>query len=154
MDVTPQSQRSWRRFVLPCSLLLNLFLIALIGGRLLYGRAERLAGTSMLSRLTARAEAVLPRQEAQAFKAVIEREAPRFAGAREELGAARDELMRRVTADPYDKQAALQAFFVWKKAWDGFSTDFSDTLADALTQVSAEGRRKLVAGRFGRPYKE
>ena len=89
MDVTPPKKRDWRRFVLPCSLLLNLFLVAVIGGRLLYGRAERLDGASLLSRLTTRAEAVLPADEAKAFKTVIERDAPRFAKTRQQLGAAR-----------------------------------------------------------------
>jgi uncharacterized membrane protein len=154
MDVTPPKKRDWRRFVLPCSLLLNLFLVAVIGGRLLYGRAERLDGASLLSRLTSRAEAVLPAGEAKAFKAVIERDAPRFAKTRQQLGAARAELVRQVVADPYDKNAAGQALAAWKAAWDGFAADFSDTLVDALGQVSPEGRRKLIAGRFGKLPKE
>lgn len=154
MDVTPNPPRGWRRFVLPCSLLLNLFLVAVIGGRLLYGRAERLDGASMLSRLTTRAEAVLPAGEAKAFKTVIERDAPRFAKTRQQLGAARAELVRQVVADPYDKQATGQALLAWKAAWDSFAADFSDTLVDALGQVSPEGRRKLIAGRFGKPPKE
>ena len=154
MDVTPTPKRDWRRLVLPCSLLLNLFLVAVIGGRLLYGRVERLDGTSLLSRLTTRAEAVLPAGEAKAFKDVIARDAPRFAQTRQQLGAARAELVRQVVADPYDKQATSQALAAWKTAWDSFAADFSDTLVDALGQVSPEGRRKLIAGRFGKPAKE
>lgn len=153
MDIPPTPKRDWRRLVLPCSLLLNLFLVAVIGGRLLYGRAERLDGTSMLSRLTTRAEAVLPAEEAKAFKDVITRDAPRFAQTRQQLGAARAELVRQVVADPYDKNATGQALLAWKAAWDSFAADFSDTLVDALGQVSPEGRRKLIAGRFGKPPK-
>jgi uncharacterized membrane protein len=154
MDAIPKTKRDWRRIVLPCSLLLNLFFAAVIGGRLYYARADRLDGTSMLSRLQARAEAVLPRQEAQAFKAVIERDAPRFAQTRQQLGTARAELVRQVVADPYDKNATGQALAAWKTAWDSFAADFSGTLVDALAQVSPEGRRKLIAGRFGRVPKE
>ena len=92
--------------------------------------------------------------EAKAFKDVIARDAPRFAKTKHQLGAARAELVRQVVADPYDKNAAGQAIAAWKAAWDSFAADFSDTLVDALAQVSPEGRRKLIAGRFGRLPKE
>ena len=154
MDTTAHPKRGWRRFVLPGSLLLNLFLVAVIGGRLFYGRAERLDGANMLSRLTTRAEAVLPADEAKAFKGVIARDAPRFAKPRQQRGGAGAELVRLVVADPYYKTAAGQALLAWKAAWDSFADDFSDTLVDALGQVSPEGRRKLIAGRFGKPPKE
>ncbi|KHK00899.1 periplasmic heavy metal sensor [Desulfovibrio sp. TomC] len=154
MDATANPKRDWRRIVLPCSLLLNLFLVAVIGGRLLYGRAERLDGTGMLSRLQARAEAVLPSAEAQAFKAVITRDLPRFSPTWQQVGATRAELARQVAADPYDKIATGRALGAWITAWDGFAAEFGNTLVDALAQVSPEGRRKLIAGRLGKLPKE
>lgn len=154
MHDTPQTKCSWRRFILPCSLLLNLFLVAVIGGRLLYGRAEGLESSPLLARLQARVEAVLPRQEAQAFKDIIASNEPRFTQARKALAASRADLIGCVTADPFDKAATAQALAAWKAAWDSFAVDFSDTLVNALAQVSPEGRRKLISGRFGRLPKE
>jgi len=135
----------WRRLALPASLTLNLFLIALIGGHLVYThRAERVM-TTPLARVWANAQASLAPRDAAAFGEVIQRNAPRYAEETRRIGEARRELERQITADPIDPAAAKQAFSAWEITWNQFLDDFGGTLIDALVQVSPEGRRKLIA---------
>jgi uncharacterized membrane protein len=141
--------RDWRRIALPCSIVLNLFLLAVIGGHFYSRYAGPPRDRTMLSRLLARVEATLPADEAAAFKAVILRDQDRFLAARQKLLAARQELMAQITANPYSKAGTAQALTDWKAAWDGVSGEFSGTLVDALATVSPQGRRKLVAEHWG-----
>ena len=141
--------RGWRRIALPCSIVLNLFLLAAIGGHFYSRYAGPSRDRTMLSRLLARVEATLPADEAAAFKAVILRDQDRFLAARQKLLAARQELMAQITADPYSKAGTAQALKDWKAAWDSVSGEFSGTLVDALDTVSPQGRRKLVTEHWG-----
>ena len=144
--------RDWRRIALPCSIVLNLFLLAVIGGHFYSRYAGPPRDKTMLSRLLARVETALPADEAAAFKAVILRDQDKFFAARKELLAARQELMAQLTADPYSKAGMTQALKDWKAAWDGVSGEFSGTLVDALATLSPQGRRKLVAEHWGRRF--
>lgn len=139
----------WRRTALPASIVLNLFLAAVIGGHLLHIRAREAGGIMPMARVLANAEAALPPQDAAAFGAVIRRDAPRYAEAAQQLGEARQELNRQFTAEKFDPQAARRALAAWSTAWDRFLGDFGNTLVTALAEVSPEGRRKLVAERRG-----
>ncbi len=145
--------RGWRRVVLPLSLVLNIFLVALIGGHVLrqqfrepnpvaYGPAG-----SMLFRSLARAESSLSPQDAAAFDAVIRRGVPRYAQAGLQLQAAREDLESKITAVQFDPQAVHQAFVAWQASWNRFVSVFEDTLVDALAQLSPEGRQRLVRER-------
>ena len=75
----------WRRIALPASILLNLFLVAVIGGHMWRVRAHEAAFVTPMARVLARAEANLPAQDAAAFGAVIRRDAPRYADAQKRL---------------------------------------------------------------------
>jgi uncharacterized membrane protein len=142
----------WRRIALPASLILNLFLVALIGGHLLRREfAERSRETSLAAVLT-NVEHLLPPADAAAFGAIIRRDAPRHAEATEQLTEARSELERQITNEPFDKDATQQALTTWRQSVCRFVDEFSNTLVDALSQVSPESRRKLVAERHkGKP---
>ncbi|WP_300154162.1 periplasmic heavy metal sensor [Solidesulfovibrio sp.] len=142
----------WRRFALPCSILLNLFLVAVIGGHLYSRYADHPRGKTMEARLLARVEATLAPPEAAAFKAVLSRDEPKFKEARKRLAAARTQLLREITADPYSKEGMATALRDWKTAWDGFAGAFAGTLVEALAQVSPEGRAKLVAEHWQRRF--
>jgi uncharacterized membrane protein len=149
MNQTPETNRGtsgWRRLALPASIILNLFLIALIGGHVLHARREGVPGTP-LARALARAEELLPPQDAAAFRGVIQRDSAHYAEDWRQFLAARDQLERRIAAEPFDREAVRQGFDTWQAAWRRFFDDFSNTLVEALAQVSPEGRRKLVAGR-------
>jgi uncharacterized membrane protein len=137
----------WRRIALPASIVLNLFLIALIGGHLVRNRLYDVNSETPLVRALARAEATLPPRDAAAFGAVMRRDLPRFAAAEKQLTDARQELRRQITAEQFNEAGVRQALDGWQAAWNRFFNDFSNPLVDALAQVSPEGRHKLVAAR-------
>ncbi len=138
---------NWSRIVLTASLLLNLFLVALIGGHLLRSGGGEAGSGSPLARALARAEATLPPRDAAAFGAVIRRDAPHYEAAARQLGEARRELGLQISAEPFNQDGVRQALATWRSAWNRFFDDFSGTLVEALAQVSPQGRRKLVAER-------
>jgi Heavy-metal resistance len=148
MTETPPKERSWRRVALPLSLLLNLFLVALIAGHLLRRHLNEAGlGTVPLARALVKAEASLSPSDAAAFDAVIRRDAPRYAASARAFGQARRALERQILAQPFDRDAAREALAAWQASWNRFLDDFGGPLVDALAQVSPEGRQKLIAAR-------
>jgi uncharacterized membrane protein len=139
--------RSWRRLVLPVSIALNLFLVALIGGHLWQSRNDGGTSVSPLSRALAHAEASLPPQDAAVFGAAVRRDAPHYAQAAQKLTEARQEFWRQVTAEQLNQHDVRQALDAWRTAWNRFLDDFSSTIVAALAEVSPEGRRKLMVER-------
>ncbi len=137
----------WRRIALPASIVLNLFLVALIGGHLLSVRRAEIVAGGPLARAFANAEASLPPEDAAAFSASLRRDAPNYLAAARQLGAAREQLGREITEGQYDPVRVRQALATWQAAWKHFVDDISNPLVDALGHVSAEGRRKLIAER-------
>jgi len=146
LDKTSRSGRAGR-FLLPLSILLNLFFVALIVGHVLQGRLHSQLDRSPLARALAHMEASLAPKDAAAFRAVLSKDAPAYVGAAQRLEAARIGLEAQVLAQPLDKTHLRAAFATWHSAWDAFFDAFSGPLTDALGQISPEGRRKLVAER-------
>lgn len=139
-----------RTVALTVSVIINLFLAALIGGHLLRSHVDRTpisGGNTPMTRQLARIESALPPRDAAAFRAVIERDRPRFAKAAQRLEVARRALRRQIAADPFDPQAAREALSAYRLRWGGFVGSFSGPLIDALSHVSPQGRRDLVAAR-------
>lgn len=145
MSDIPEQKRSWQRIVLPASILLNLFLLAVIGGHLLHVRNRSVNPGMPLARALLRAESILPKQDADAFSAVIRRDTPRFGRSWEQLRDARQELDRQIGAETFDPAAARHSLQATQAAWDHFLDEFSSTLVDALAQVSPAGRHKLIS---------
>ena len=144
MNETIQKTSRWWRVVLPVSLVLNLFFVALIGGHALrVHKAEETFGTP-LGRALARVQASLPPQDAAAFSAAIRRGAPQYGQDLRDLADARQALNRQVTAERFDRDATRQALAGWQTAWGRFVGDFADTFVDALGDLSPESRQKLV----------
>src|SRR6185437_3653581 len=103
--------RTWRRFALPISILLNLFLVALIGGHLLRHRSyDVAAGSPSLPRILANAQASLSAPDAATFGTVMRRDAPRYLESARQLVQARAALEHQITAQPFDAVAAKEAF--------------------------------------------
>jgi len=140
-----QKSSRWWRIVLPLSLVLNLFFVAVIGGHVLrVNRAEEAFGTP-LGRALAHAQASLSPQDAAAFGAAIRRGAPQYGMDLRDLAEARQALNRQVTAETFDRDATRQAVKGWETAWGRFVDDFTDSFIDGLAGISSEGRRKLVS---------
>ena len=137
----------WRRVVLPASIILNFFFAALIGGHLWQTQREEIGFGIPLARALRNAEAILTPQDAAAFSAVMRRDAPQYLESARQLREARQELRRQITADHVSQEEVRQALATWQTAWDHFVGDVRGPLAEALAQVSPEGRRKLIAER-------
>ncbi len=138
----------WRRIALPISLVLNIFLIAVIGGHILHRNAYHFrSGGSLLTHALANAAASLPPSDAEAFSAVMRRDAPRYKQSAADLATVREELEKQIASESFDQEAVKRALVAWRNAWSRFTDDFSDTLTEALSKVSPEGRRRLIVER-------
>ena len=135
----------WHRIALPASIILNLFLIAIISGHVYHVRGRAAIAGTPLGRVLARAESVLPPQDAAAFGAVIRRDTPKFAVSGVRLREAREALESQIVAEPFDPVATRQALVATQRSWNQFIDDFGASLVEALAQVSPQGRRKLVS---------
>ncbi len=133
--------------LLPVSLLLNLFLVAVIAGYLLRTHVHGTRAAAPLPRMLANADARLSSRDAAAFRQVLQRNESRYAQAERDLREARRTLRRQIAAEPYDPVAVRRDLAAWQSAWNRVMEGFSEPLVEALGQVSAEGRRKLVADR-------
>jgi uncharacterized membrane protein len=142
-----RSRPPWWRVLLPASIVLNLFLVAVIGSHVWQVHRSERAGELPLARALQRAEAILPPKDAARFGAVMRHDAPQFVEAARHLDAARERLRNAITADHFNKAEVSQAFAAWQAAYNNFLDDIADPLTEALSQVSPEGRRKLVAAR-------
>jgi len=136
-----------RRIALPVSLVLNLFLLALIGGHLWHNRLHVASSDRPLAQALADVEATLSTRDGAAFKTAILADQSRFAAAAKKSALARLELGRQITAVPFDPQATQRALEAWHTSWNAFMSDFDEPLIHALAQISPEGRQKLVRQR-------
>jgi len=146
-----RSSPAWRWLAL--SLVCNVFLAALIAGHFLSARVRPVRfsiGATPMARALERAEAILPPQDAATFRAVLERDQPRYAQAAQQAAEARGALERQLASEPFDPHAARQALAAWRVSWNGFVEDFSGPLIDALAAISPAGRSRLLASRRAR----
>jgi uncharacterized membrane protein len=146
VSTNTRARSDWRWLALALSLVLNLFLLAAIGGHFLSRRVDspRFAVGTPMAGAIARAEAVLNPTDAAAFRAVLVREQPRYAASAEAVDDARRALARRIAAQPFDPRAVSAALDAWRDSWDRFMADFSSPLTDALSAISPQGRRRLI----------
>ncbi|HXS19675.1 MAG TPA: periplasmic heavy metal sensor [Steroidobacteraceae bacterium] len=143
--------RRW--LALALSLVCNVFLAAVIAGHFLGPRVRPVRfsiGSAPMTRALQRAEGILSPKDAAAFRAVLERDRPRYAPAARQVAEARRALELQIAAQPFDPRAASQALAAWRASWNGFVDDFSGPLIDALAAISPEGRSRLVASRRAR----
>jgi uncharacterized membrane protein len=147
MAMLETQPRGLRRFALPASVVLNLFLIALISGHLLRRDAHQASLASApipLARALATVQSTLSPADAAAFGSVMRRESPNVAESVRQIAEARRALGRQIVAEPYDAKATRDAMAAWQASWNHFFEQVSTPLVDALGQISPEGRQKLV----------
>ncbi|MFH7810803.1 MULTISPECIES: periplasmic heavy metal sensor [Acetobacter] len=135
--------KSWPyRWLLAGSLLLNLFLVASVGGQYLRHRERHMPiFMRVLQHVTSRLDA----QDAKTFRSVLHQEAPHYTQAQENLARARAEIDRQLLAPQFDPVATRAAMQQWQAAWNVFVSTFSDALVEAMGRLSPEGRRALVS---------
>lgn len=132
------------KVALSVSVVVNLFLIAIVGSRILLAALQP-HYANPLDQALATAEESLPPKDAAAFRHVIQTEAPTYSSAAQRLAAARHAVAQQIVVDPYDADAVRRSLESWRTDWNAFFDVFRGTLVDALGAVSAEGRRKLIA---------
>ena len=145
MVQTQDGTRKWLRIALPLSLVLNMFLLAFLGGQMLRATPEVPRGDDPLARNLAVAEATLPASDARSFRETLLKEEPRYARAVRKVTEARQEMLKQMSADPYDPVATLAALSATQSAWTEFMDAIGGPLVDAIGQISPEGRRTVVA---------
>ena len=145
MVQTQDGTRKWLRIALPISLVLNMFLLAFVGGQMLRATPEVPRGDDPLARILAVAEATLPASDARSFRETLLKEEPRYARAVRKVTEARQEMLKQMSADPYDPVATLAALSAMQSAWTEFMDAIGGPLVDAIGQISPEGRRTVVA---------
>jgi uncharacterized membrane protein len=140
-----RSSGRWQRTALAASIILNLFLLAIVGGHWWHSRAHTAGPTLPFDRVMARIESSFSPKEAAAFRDVMRRDAPQYLDAALQLRAKRQALNHQVGAERFDPEATRRALVDWQHAWNEFLSDFSGPLVEALAQVSPESRRKLLS---------
>ncbi|WP_342627939.1 periplasmic heavy metal sensor [Nguyenibacter vanlangensis] len=144
MTNMPHDGRRVRRWVLAGSVLLNLFLAAVVGGQYLRHRTEGAHQATALATFLQNATEHLSPADAAAFRSVLWQDAPRYVQAHENLARARADIDNQLLAPHFDAAATRAAMARWQAAWNGFVGDFSDALVEAISHLSPEGRRTLV----------
>ena len=140
-----RSKRSnWQRAALPLSLVLNVFLIAVIGGHVLHNRVNARGAEGSLAKALATVASKLSGPDAKAFGDVMRREAPHYQDAIRNLGLARETLEDRIAAEPFDSAAARAAYGAWQQNLTTLTHDFGDALMDGLAAISPAGRHTLI----------
>ncbi|WP_315767556.1 MULTISPECIES: periplasmic heavy metal sensor [unclassified Bradyrhizobium] len=143
-------RRDWRRIALPASIVLNIFLIAIVAGHALTGLRGAAILNDPVARVLANATAVLPPKDAELFNKSILDAAPRYADGAKGLIKARQRLIARIATEPFDPDAVQQELKNWRAATDSFFEAFDGPLTDALAKLSPESRRRGLAAEQGR----
>jgi uncharacterized membrane protein len=144
---TQSAAIGWRRVVLPASIVLNLFLAALVVGHLLRPDVAMRREATPLSQAIAQAVSSLSPGDAAAFCAVLQQDAPHYLGAAKQLAEARLNLERQITTEPFDPVSVTAALTLWQAQWNRFTNGIAPAIVDALGQLSPDGRRRIIAAR-------
>lgn len=140
-----QVNKKWLRIAFSISFALNMFLFAFLGGQMLRPTPEAPGNGDPLLRILAVAEATFSPADAKSFRQTLLKDEPKYAQTVKRLTRARQEMLKQISADPYDPVATLAAVSSMKSAWTEFMDAIDGPLVDAIGEVSLEGRRKAVA---------
>jgi len=135
----------WRRVAVAASVALNLFLLAYNGASITHLATTVGSSRPMFTTVLTQAESRLSPDDAARFRAVMTREAPHYIAEAQQLGLYRDGIIRIILSEPFDPAAARSEISAWREAWFGFTKTFGDALVDAMSQISPQGRRELLA---------
>lgn len=128
---------NWLKAGLGASLALNLVLVALLL------RVERPPRRD-LAAMQAQMEALLPPADRPRFGATLEAGRPAAQAALNRHRAARAEAEEAVGREPFDPAAMRAAMQAARGEWQQFSTALEETLIEAVTALSPEGRQRLA----------
>jgi uncharacterized membrane protein len=135
----------WLIGIAAVSLCVNLFLVGLMAGHMIYGPGFFGHGGPDGPRRGLDAMiAGVPEDLRPMIKQKFDAAKPQFQAQRETIRAARDKLAAAAEADPFDPAAFDQAFHEFQEAMDGMGAIAHQTIREVLPQIPAEQRKQLV----------
>lgn len=110
--------------------------------------------------MVARMEKGLPEPDRARFRAAMERHKPSFEPALEAMRAARPAVDEAIRTTPFDPERLRAASAIWADRWHDFSVRYGEAVAEALKDLSPEGRAAFAQqsrppeshSRGGRPH--
>ena len=140
---------------LRASLVVNVFLLALIVAHVLRAQIADSAAHPEGQAIVARLTAVLPAEDAARFRAQLDLMRSEYEPQRERIGEARQALLRAIARDPYDPAGVRRALADYQQSWRDFTSRFDEAFLAALDTISPHGRARLAAAaevaRGGKP---
>lgn len=139
------SGAKWLIGVAAVSLCVNLFLVGLMAGHMIYGPGFFGHGGPDGPRRGIEAMiAGVPEDLRPMIKQKFDAAKPQFQAQREQIRTARDKLAAAAEADPFDPAAFDQAFRDFQQGMDGMGAIAHQTIREILPQIPAEPRKRLV----------
>lgn len=92
----------------------------------------------------------LPPEDGRRLEAAMESHIEQIEVARVHMEAARRDMMRQISATPFDHEAAQAAMQRWQANWAAWSRALGVAMLDAAGELSPEGRERLAARRMAR----
>jgi len=147
-QMTPENTRPVRKWlgpVLLISLAVNLFLVGIFAVGFLrqshHGRDGHSMALGLPHQVVAR---YLTEEERQTLRATMRENRSTFQPLFKDLRAARLALSEAVAADPYDPEAAKEAFAAMRAGMDALATRSQGSLVDAFADLTPETRDKIA----------
>jgi uncharacterized membrane protein len=134
----------WLIGVAAVSLCVNLFLVGLMAGHMIYGPGLFRGGPDGPRRGLDAMIAGVPEDLRPMIKQKFDAAKPQFQAQRDKIRAARDKLAGAGRADPFDPAAFDQAFHEFQDTMDGMGALAHQTIREILPQIPAEQRKQLV----------
>jgi uncharacterized membrane protein len=138
------SGAKWLIGVAVVSLCVNLFLVGLMAGHMIYGPGLFRGGPDGPRRGFDAMIAGVPEDLRPMIKQKFDAAKPQFQAQRDKIRDARDKLATAGKADPFDPGAFDQAFHEFQDTMDGMGALAHQTIREILPQIPAEQRKQLV----------
>ena len=135
------------RWLILCSLALNLFFVGIAGALLVRHYAPAAAPATTERGLAARIDRLatsLPEEDAEKLRAQFHAQQPQFEAARDNFRRAQDGVRAALRAEPFSPDALRAAMTTTRPARQAYNAAFQDILAAAAALMSPAGRSKLA----------
>ena len=137
-------RRRWPTVLLVVSLLLNLFFVGTIGGRILAGVPETMPFVGPVAPNLPRIVDTIPEEHRPAARRAFRRHASDIGAAMEQMREARDVVFAAMTAEDFDPDALRDAFGVLRERTVDAQIVVHGILVEIGSGLSPEGRDAMV----------
>ena len=137
-------RRRWPIVLLVVSLLLNLFFVGAIGGRILAGVPETMPFVAPVAPNLPRIVDTIPEEHRPVAQRAFRRHASEINAAMEQMREARDTVFAAMTAEDFDQDALQDAFGMLRERTFEAQTLVHGILVEIGSGLSPEGRDAMV----------